>query len=252
MSSMLHVFHPGVQHVFVNSTDVVRQHDGSSCGVIACFTAQQLIAGRSTNVVALESSRFRRVIFNAITAPRAQREGSAIANTTHPTSSAEAGTVASGHAVCDNAKVTRSSTARTRAAKRRGASVEGSGGTPKRLPTRSCARKSVVAENAVTSAAWKRFRAASAQLPPSFGVGEMDKPCPICAALHFATEAFLCCSGGRVSVPSISQPKLFKDLFGGLHRHSESFLQNIRNINSLFAMASLTANEEHLADGMQV
>ncbi|VDM32770.1 unnamed protein product [Toxocara canis] len=80
----------------------------------------------------------------------------------------------------------------------------------------------------------------------------MDNCCPNCAALHFPKEPFVCCSGGRVSVPSISQPQLFKDLFRCLHRHSVSFIKNIRNINSLFAMASLTASEEHLAGGMQV
>ncbi|VDM42606.1 unnamed protein product [Toxocara canis] len=83
-------------------------------------------------------------------------------------------------------------------------------------------------------------------------LGKMDKPCPNCGVLHFAKEAFLWYNGGRVSVPYISQPKLFKDSFGGLHRHSESFLNNVRNINSFLAMASFTAHEEYIAGGVRV
>uniref|UniRef100_A0A183VGH8 ULP_PROTEASE domain-containing protein n=1 Tax=Toxocara canis TaxID=6265 RepID=A0A183VGH8_TOXCA len=243
----LDALHPGVERVFGNSSDVVRQHDSSSCGVIVCFTALQVKAGRPTNDVAFDSTRWRLVIYNTITAQRAEF---ANANTTHPTGTAHADRVASGHAVCDNA--TQHSTLRTRAAKRSGPSVEGIG-TPKRVATTTRARKRVAPENAATAAARKQFRAAGAELPPSFRLGEMDKPSPNCAALHFAKEAFVCCSAGRVSVPSISQPKLFKDLYGGLHLHSKSFVNNMRNINSsLFAMASLTANEEQIAGGMQV
>ncbi|VDM51227.1 unnamed protein product [Toxocara canis] len=144
VTGMLDVLHPGVDHVFVNSRDVVRQHDGSSCGVIACFTAQQLMAGRPTNDVAFDSSRFRQVIYNTVTAPRAQRDRSAVANTTHPRGTGDADTVASAHAVRGNAEVTRSSTSGTRAAKRRGAVltevVRQSGYRREVLRVRACRR----------------------------------------------------------------------------------------------------------------
>ncbi|VDM28774.1 unnamed protein product [Toxocara canis] len=126
----------------------------------------RLIAGRPTTAVAFDSTPFRLVIYNTITTAGAELGGSAVAHTTHTTDTPERDTVSN---VRGNAKLTPSSTSRTRAGrKRRGASVEGIG-TPKRPPTRTCARKIVAPENALTSAARKRFRAASALLPPSFG-----------------------------------------------------------------------------------
>ncbi|VDM50130.1 unnamed protein product, partial [Toxocara canis] len=194
VSAMLDALHPGVQRVFVNSSDVVRQHDSSSCGVIVCFTASEVIAGRPTNDIAFDSMRWRLVIYNTITAQRGERERSANANSTHTTGTAHADRVPSGHAVCENA--TRSSTLRTRTAKRSGQSVDGIG-TPKRVATSTRARKWVAPENAANTATRKQFRAAGAELPKSFRLGSMNKPCPNCAAVHFAKEAFVCCSGGR-------------------------------------------------------
>ncbi|VDM51292.1 unnamed protein product [Toxocara canis] len=146
VTDMLHVLHPGVEHIFVNSTEVVHQHDGSSCGVIACYTAYQLMAGRPTCDIAFDISRFRQVIYNKITTRRAERDRSALADSTRTRGIPETNTTGSGLVDSGCAKVTPSSMSRARAAKRRGGSVDGSE-TPKCKPGRKCARKIVTTGN---------------------------------------------------------------------------------------------------------
>ncbi|VDM32903.1 unnamed protein product, partial [Toxocara canis] len=125
VKDMLDVLHPGVDHIFVNSMEAVRQHDSSSCGVIVCFTALQLIAGLPTNHIPFDSNRFRTVIYNTLTAEREQRRASAVAHSAHATSTAARDTVPEGGTVVGNAEVTPCSTSRTRAGRKTAASIEG-------------------------------------------------------------------------------------------------------------------------------
>uniref|UniRef100_A0A0M3IDC5 Helitron_like_N domain-containing protein n=1 Tax=Ascaris lumbricoides TaxID=6252 RepID=A0A0M3IDC5_ASCLU len=96
------------------------------------------------------------------------------------------------------------------------------------------------------------FAAGMEQLPKLFTLGPMNKVCSYCGALHFAGESELCCFGGRVKLPSIGMPKFLRQLYTGEYPYSKCFLQNIRNLNSFFAMASLSANQQLLAHGMQI
>ncbi|VDM50231.1 unnamed protein product, partial [Toxocara canis] len=162
VTDMLDVLHPGAEHIFVNSTEVVEQHDGSSCGVIACYTAHQLMADRPTYDIAFDSSRFRQFIYNKITTRIDERDRFGVADITPTMGIPETKTTRSGRLIDHgSAKVTPSSMSRARSTKRRGGSVDGSE-TPKRKPARKSTRYTVTTGNGVRSALQKSFRAASA------------------------------------------------------------------------------------------
>ena len=76
-------------------------------------------------------------------------------------------------------------------------------------------------------------------------------PCPSCGALKWVEEkASLCCSSGRISLPLLHvPPEPLYSLLNGLHPASGHFLRYIRRYNSVFTMASFSANIERFAGG---
>ncbi|GFV54590.1 helitron_like_N domain-containing protein [Trichonephila clavipes] len=68
----------------------------------------------------------------------------------------------------------------------------------------------------------------------------MNKECRICGALKWNG---MCCSGGKVALPSIDEPvKPLKELFSYETDESRRFLKNIRKYNTCFHMTSFGAD----------
>ncbi|GFV11833.1 ATP-dependent DNA helicase [Trichonephila clavipes] len=68
----------------------------------------------------------------------------------------------------------------------------------------------------------------------------MNKECRICGTLKWKEEsAGMCCSGGKVALPSIDEPvEPLKELFSYETDESRRFLKNIRKYNTCFHMTS--------------
>uniref|UniRef100_A0A0M3IE19 CMP/dCMP-type deaminase domain-containing protein n=1 Tax=Ascaris lumbricoides TaxID=6252 RepID=A0A0M3IE19_ASCLU len=130
--------------------------------------------------------------------------------------------------------------------------------TPKRktavvepTPDNTVSTKKQPADKTASEATSKErfhFCAGKSELPP----GAINKVCKYRRALYFTNESEPCCSGGLVKVEKIRQLALFKKLYSGKLRHSNCFLNSIRDVNSMFAMVSLSAKEEKIAGGMQI
>ncbi|KAG5893258.1 hypothetical protein JTB14_019617 [Gonioctena quinquepunctata] len=71
----------------------------------------------------------------------------------------------------------------------------------------------------------------------------MNKECNFCGALEWQEEAAgICCSGGKVALPSIDEPvEPLKELFSNEIDESRRFLKNIREYNTYFHMTSFGA-----------
>jgi hypothetical protein len=83
-------------------------------------------------------------------------------------------------------------------------------------------------------------------------IGDMDYECHHCRAMVWLLErskkhigstetiVSLCCMKGNVTIPNMRQPPpLLRSLFGGSHRKSSHFLENIRSYNNMFSFTSL-------------
>ncbi|GFS96752.1 helitron_like_N domain-containing protein [Trichonephila clavipes] len=72
----------------------------------------------------------------------------------------------------------------------------------------------------------------------------MNKECRICGALKWKEEsAGMCCSGGKVALPSIDEPvEPLKKLFSYETDESRRFLKNIRKYNTCFQKTSFGAD----------
>jgi len=81
-----------------------------------------------------------------------------------------------------------------------------------------------------------------------FCVGGLDNQCPHCAALRFPGEKLNCCHNGKVLLAPLSPypPELQLLLTSG-DSASRNFLDNIRQYNSAFAFASMSASVHHYA-----
>jgi len=63
-------------------------------------------------------------------------------------------------------------------------------------------------------------------------------------AEHKSEVPILCCSGDKVKIPKITEPKLvFKELISCSHPFSKHFLNHSRQYNTLFQMASFSAKK---------
>ena len=77
----------------------------------------------------------------------------------------------------------------------------------------------------------------------SYYAGPMDKLCPHCQALCFKKESFNCCHNGKIHQPPLfSYPDELKELLTSGDAASKNFLEFIRQYNSAFAFASMSAN----------
>ncbi|XP_050340695.1 uncharacterized protein LOC126767147 [Bactrocera neohumeralis] len=83
-------------------------------------------------------------------------------------------------------------------------------------------------------------------------IGSMDNECQYCHAFKYKGEsAGLCCTSGKISLPSLSPPpEPLKTLLAGNTSQSKLFLRKIRNFNSCFQMTSFGATKiVHNEDG---
>lgn len=82
-------------------------------------------------------------------------------------------------------------------------------------------------------------------------IGLMDKTCRFCSALKWKDEtAGMCCSNGKVSLPSLGEPEEpLKTLFIYDADESRRFLNRIRKYNSCFQMTSFGVDREVIMPG---
>ena len=72
----------------------------------------------------------------------------------------------------------------------------------------------------------------------------MNEECRFCIALKWKEEASgMCCSGGKVAIPSIDEPiEPLKELFSNETEESRRFLKNIRKYNTCLHITSFGAD----------
>ncbi|XP_046965797.1 uncharacterized protein LOC124534146 [Vanessa cardui] len=112
---------------------------------------------------------------------------------------------------------------------------------------------------AFTHNTWNSFHEAAFDYDPSIDyinhrlilIGRMDKKCTYCEALKWKEETpGMCCSGGKISLPSLGEPEEpLKSLLLYDSNESRSFLNKIRKYNCCFQMTSFGVDNEVVMPG---